>query len=228
MKSRQQATAERPPAKRRRDRSPRLGRGSAGGPSRPTWRHRPGRARDTARSRLGFGSVVASVFPCKRGLRVMREKTCSRPIAAAASVAEIPMSVRSSPDAPNLMWGTDGPFGCSRWTTAGGWIFTAIEHWNAECRRLACVQARRPLRRPSGDLPWGLRGCMPRPPPVRRGGWPCGWVAHQRHGSQYLSDALHRPDQVLGHPAVLRLRRTPPDQRRRREVQSHAQGTDHP
>ena len=39
---------------------------------------------------------------------------------------------------------------------------------------------------------------------------------------------LHQPDQVLGHPAVLRLRRTAPDQRRRREVQSHAQGTDHP
>ena len=32
-------------------------------PSRPTWRHPPGRARDTARSGLGFGSVVASVFP---------------------------------------------------------------------------------------------------------------------------------------------------------------------
>ena len=27
------------------------------------WRHPPGRARDTARSGLGFGSVVASVFP---------------------------------------------------------------------------------------------------------------------------------------------------------------------
>ena len=35
-------------------------------------------------------------------------------------------------------------------------------------------------------------------------------------------------DQVLGHPAVLRLRRRAPDQRRRRAVQSHAEGTDHP
>ena len=32
----------------------------------------------------------------------------------------------------------------------------------------------------------------------------------------------------MRHRAVLRLRRRAPDQRRRREVQSHAQGTDHP
>ena len=61
MKSRQQATAERPPAKRRGPK-PSISR-LCWWPSRPTWRHPPGRARDTARSGLGFGSVVASVFP---------------------------------------------------------------------------------------------------------------------------------------------------------------------
>ena len=60
MKSRQQATAERPPAAPGTEALD-LGRGSAGGQG--TWRHPPGRARDTARSGLGFGSVVASVFP---------------------------------------------------------------------------------------------------------------------------------------------------------------------
>ena len=31
--------------------------------SQPTWRHRPGRARATARSGLGFGSVATSGLP---------------------------------------------------------------------------------------------------------------------------------------------------------------------
>ena len=35
-------------------------------------------------------------------------------------------------DAPNLMWGTDGT---RILTVEDGWVwvFTAIEHWNAEC-----------------------------------------------------------------------------------------------
>ena len=40
-----------------------LGPGAAGGDSKPTWRHRPGRARATARSGLGFGSVATSGLP---------------------------------------------------------------------------------------------------------------------------------------------------------------------
>ena len=63
MKSRQQATAERPPAKRRGPEALDLGRGSAGGHRGRPGGIPPGRARDTARSGLGFGSVVASVFP---------------------------------------------------------------------------------------------------------------------------------------------------------------------
>ena len=58
----------------------------------------------------------------------------------------------------NLMWGTD--FGCSRLDDGWGWIFTAVEHWNADCR-LACLQARRPLRRHAADPHGDLRlGCM--------------------------------------------------------------------
>ena len=72
------------------------------------------------------------------------------------------------------MWGTDGV----RVFTVDdgwGWIFTAVEHWNAECvgwhvckrgdRFAACSRS-----------PWGLPGCMARPRPARRGGWPCGWI----------------------------------------------------
>ena len=68
MKSRQQATAERPPAKRRTRSDEAL--------LVVTWRHPPGRA--TARSGLGFGSVVASVSR-KRVLRVMRENNLLSP-----------------------------------------------------------------------------------------------------------------------------------------------------
>ena len=51
--------------------------------------------------------------------------------------------------APNLMWGTDGV----RVFTVDdgwGWVFTPSSI-GTRVRRLACVQARRPLRRPSAD-----------------------------------------------------------------------------
>ena len=75
MKSRQQATAERPPAKRRGPKPSIIGRGSAGGRGRPGGA--PPEARDTARSGLGFGSVVDPVSR-KRVLRVART-TCLAP-----------------------------------------------------------------------------------------------------------------------------------------------------
>ena len=118
--------------------------------------------------------------------------------------------------APNLMWGTDGV----RVFTVDdgwGWIFTAIA-WNAECVGWQCA-SEATARRPSAD-PMGLEAvCLD----LRR----CGAGAGLADGSRLPVSVgpLHQPDQVLGHPAVLRLRRTAPDQRRRREVQSHAQGT---
>ena len=63
LKSRQHATAERRPAKRRGPKPSISDQALLTWPSRPTWRHPPGRARDTARSGLGFGSVVASGLP---------------------------------------------------------------------------------------------------------------------------------------------------------------------
>ena len=63
---------------------------------------------------------------------------------------------------------------------------------------------------PFSRSPWALRGCMTRPPPVRLGG-----PVSLRNGSRLPVSVgpLHQPDQVLGHPAVLRLRRRAPDQR---------------
>ena len=113
--------------------------------------------------------------------------------------------------APNLS-GARTAFGCSRWTTLGLGIHRhrALER---RVRRLACVQARRPLRRPSADLHGACEAvCLD----LRR----CGAGAGLADGSRLPVSVgpLHQPDQVLGHPAVLRLRRTAPDQRRRQQL----------
>ena len=172
MKSRQQATAERPPAKRRGPKpsisdeallvaieadleaSPWEGEGH-----RKVW----------ARLRVCRGIRVSR----KRVLRVMRENNLLSPHRCRRRGGN-PHVGEIITHAPNLMWGTDGV----RVFTVDdgwGWIFTAIEHWNAECvgwhvckrgDRFAALQ----------PISMGLRGCMPRPPPVRRGGWPCGWI----------------------------------------------------
>ena len=187
MKSRQQATAERPPAKRRGPKpsisdeallvaieadleaSPWEGEGH-----RKVW----------ARLRVCRGIRVSR----KRVLRVMRENNLLSP-----------HRCRRRGGNPHFMTGTG----------------IAVEKGRA--------QARRPLRRPSADLHGACEAvCLD----LRR----CGAGAGLADGSRLPVSVgpLHQPDQVLGHPAVLRLRRTAPDQRRRREVQSHAQGTDHP
>ncbi len=84
--------------------------------------------------------------------------------------------------APNLMWGTDGV----RVFTVDdgwGWIFTAIEPLERRVRRLACVQARRPLRRPSANLHGACEAvCLDLRGAAR------GLALRMDHGSQYLSD----------------------------------------
>ena len=93
------------------------------------------------------------------------------------------MTVRSITHAPNLMWGTDGV----RVFTVDdgwGWIFTAVEHWNAECVSAGMSASAATASPPCSRSPWGLPGCMARPRPARLGGWPCGWIT----APQYLSD----------------------------------------
>ena len=73
---------------------------------------------------------------------------------------------------PNLMWGTKlTAFGSFTRDTAGSNIDRSSSYWNADVRSTGIICKRGdPLRRLLA-IPWGLRGCMPRPPPVRRGGW---------------------------------------------------------
>ena len=92
------------------------------------------------------------------------------------------MSVRSSPMPPTSC-GARTAFGCSRWTTAGAGYSppSSIGTPSASAGMCASEATASP---PFSRSPWGLRGCMPRPPPVRRG----GLALRMDHGSQYLSD----------------------------------------
>ena len=89
-----------------------------------------------------------------------------------------------------------------RWRSGyWGWIFTAVEHWNAECVGWH-VCKRGELRRPAADLHGACRAV---------------WLDRGRRGSgagladgsrlPYLSD--HFTNQIK-YPAVLRLRRRAP------------------
>ena len=149
MKSRQQATAERPPAKRSGTEALDLGRGSAGG-----HRGRPGGIPLGGRGTpQGLGSASGlSWHPCfpqagapGDALRnnLLSPDRCRRR-GGNPHVGEI------ITHAPNLMWGTDGVR-----VHGGRRLGLDIHRHRAlerRVRRLACVQARRPLRRPSADL----------------------------------------------------------------------------
>jgi putative transposase len=117
----------------------------------------------------------------KRVLRLMRENQLlspyrNRPKGPKAHDGKIITM------APNLMWGTDGT---RVFTVDEGWvwIFTAIEHWNAECvgwhvckkgDRYAALQ---PLSMALNDLYGGVHADVAR-----------GLALRMDHGTQYLSD----------------------------------------
>ena len=129
----------------------------------------------------GYRKVWARLRVCrdirvarKRVLRLMRENNLLSPHRCRRRGGN-PHDGEIITHAPNLMWGTDGV----RVFTVDdgwGWIFTAIEHWNAECvgwhvckrgDRFAALQ----------PISMGLAlGCMARPRPARLGSWPCGWI----------------------------------------------------
>ena len=120
---------------------------------------------------------------------------------------------------PNLMWGN----GVRVFTVddGWGWIFTAVEHWNGPSVSAGMSASAATASPPCSRSPWGLRGCMPRPPPVRRGGWPCGWITapsicRTTSPTRSSSGASSRPTPSSPSP---RPTASP-------TVQSHAEGTD--
>ena len=193
--------------------------------SKPTWRHRPGRARATARSGRRLRVCRDIRVARKRVLRLMRENNLnSRPHRCRRRGGN-PHDGEIITHAPNLMWGTDGVrvFTVDDGNGAGSSPPSSIGTPSVSAGMSASAATASP---PCNRSPWGLPGCMARPRPMRgSGAGPCGWI----YVSQYLTDHFTNQIKFWGIQAeFLRLRRRAPDQRRRRAVQSHAEGTDHP
>ena len=152
-----------------------------------TWRHRPAGLPQGLRLRVWQSGLPAS--GCSADAR---EQSALAP--------SLPPPWRQKDSCPE-------PHVGHRWRSAftvddgWGWIFTAVEHWNADM-----LQARRPLRRPAA-ISMGLAGL---------------WLDRGRRGSGAGLDGsssvgpLHQPDQVLGH----RRLRSAEDQRR--SIEQHA------
>ena len=136
----------------------------------------------------GYRKVWARLRVCrdirvarKRVLRLMRENNLLSPHRCRRRGGN-PHDSEIITHAPNLMWGTDGV----RVFTVDdgwGWIFTAVEHWNAECvgwhvckrgDRFAALQ----------PISMGLAGLYG----STAAGAARGLALRMDHGSQYLSD----------------------------------------
>ena len=136
----------------------------------------------------GYRKVWARLRICrdirvarKRVLRLMRENNLLSPHRCRRRGGN-PHDGEIITHAPNLMWGTDGV----RVFTVDdgwGWIFTAVEHWNAECvgwhvckrgDRFAALQ----------PISMGLAGLYG----STAAGAARGLALRMDHGSQYLSD----------------------------------------
>ena len=127
----------------------------------------------------GLGEI--SVPQNQRVLRLMRENNLLSPHRCRRRGGN-PHDGEIITHAPNLMWGTDGV----RVFTVDdgwGWIFTAVEHWNAECvgwhvckrgDRFAALQ----------PISMGLAGLYG----STAAGAARGLALRMDHGSQYLSD----------------------------------------
>ena len=163
----------------------------------------------------GYRKVWARLRVCrdirvarKRVLRLMRENNLLSPHRCRRRGGN-PHDGEIITHAPNLMWGTDGV----RVFTVDdgwGWIFTAVEHWNAECvgwhvckrgDRFAALQ----------PISMGLAGLYGSTAAGAARG-----LARMDHGSQFWD---HRSSS--GASAVLRLRRRAPDQRYRIDRSQH-------
>ena len=93
------------------------------------------------------------------------------------------MTGRSAPRRPTCDVGDGRRCGCSRETTGWGWIFAAVEHWNAECVgwHVCKVGSRFAALEPLAQGLQRIYGALDAD--VAR-----GRALRMDHGSQYLSD----------------------------------------
>ncbi len=109
--------------------------------------------------------------------------------------------------APNRMWGTDG---AKIFTVeeGWGWLFVAVEHWNAECvGRHVCKQGTR-----FAALEPVSQGLMATVGSVTADTGR-GLSLRMDHGTQYLVGSFPESVETLGHKPQLRRYRTTTDQR---------------
>ena len=140
-----------------------------------------------ARLKFGNGMRVSR----KRVLRLMREHNLLSPYRKPQGAPKDHDGTIGT-EAPNVMWGTDG----ARVFTLEegyGWIFVAVEHWNAECMGVHICK--------KGDRMAALepvaQGVLAQFGSVARGA-ARGLALRMDHGTQYLSDHFQNQIKAWG------------------------------
>lgn len=140
-------------------------------------------------ARLKFGKGIR--VSRKRVLRLMREHNLLSPYRKPQGEPNTHDGTIGT-DAPNVMWGTDG----ARVFTLEegyGWIFVAVEHWNAECMGVhVCKKGNR-----MAALEPVAQGVV-----AQYGSVACGaargLALRMDHGTQYLSDHFQNQIKAWG------------------------------
>ena len=158
------------------------------------------RRRPSQGPRTDFGSNMGSASPARGCCALMRAHGLLSPRACVRAPRMYDHDGRViSPVAPNVMWGTDGVAEDSRRTNGWGWIFAAVEHWNAECvgwhvckvgSRFAALDPIARARRLYGSLDADVAR---------------GLALRMDHGSQYLI----RPSRPQADPVLALIHREP-------------------
>jgi transposase InsO family protein len=133
-------------------------------------------------ARLKFGKGIR--VSRKRVLRLMREHNLLSPYRKPQGTSKDHDGTIGT-QAPNVMWGTDG----ARVFTVEegyGWIFVAVEHWNAECMGVhVCKKGDR-----MAALEPVAQGVLNQFGSIERGA-ARGLALRMDHGPQYISDHFH-------------------------------------
>ena len=108
-----------------------------------------------------------------RVLRVMRAHKLLSPHRGRQGAARVQAGTIVT-QAPNVMWGTDG-VRVFTLDDGWGWIFTAVEHWTAECVGWHVCKVGSRLRR-SSRSPRAPAASMAPSTPTALEGWRCGWT----------------------------------------------------
>ena len=175
--------------------------------------HGDGHRKVHARLRILDGIRVART----RVLRVMRAHGLLSPHRGRQGTAKT-HDGRVITQAPNVMWGTDG-VRVFTLDDGWGWIFAAVEHWNAECVgwHVCKVGSRFAALDPIAQGLERLYGSLDAD--VAR-----GLALRMDHGSQVPVRPLPHADPVLGDPPQLRLCRGTGNERCGGAVESYWAG----